>query len=238
MKIIENNPFLKPTFYYLNELNYILKNNYTFQLSYVYFSNLFKQFTIPILEDNIQKLKTTTLNFGDAQSIKFAFNTNLSFLQEKLSFNINAALNFDTYNGTLTNNPIHINNFNYNSSINMYLNLSKNKSLAIFTDFNYQSPFKSVEYEVLNTISSLSFGLRKNFSKKLSLFVYLNDVYNGSSILKVNNTLNGFITKNYAEINQFNQSASIRLTYKLGNFNVKSNKERNKANDDLKNRIR
>ena len=147
-------------------------------------------------------------------------------------------MNFDTYNGTLTNNPIHINNFNYNSSINMYLNLSKNKSLAIFTDFNYQSPFKSVEYEGLNTISSLSFGLRKNFSKKLSLFVYLNDVYNGSSILKVNNTLNGFITKNYAEINQFNQSASIHLTYKLGNFNVKSNKERNKANDDLKNRIR
>ena len=233
----ENNPFLQPVIFYNGEFSYTLKNKHSFIFAYSIADNHYSNFTIPIIENNIPKLKSTYLNYGKASSIDFTINLNESFLKNIWECSFTPSFDYTIYkiNNTILL-PTNIKNFNYNIILDNTIYISKKKKWTAFLTFNLLSKYEDISERKTNTSSHLDIAIKKIITKNVSIFLSLNDIYNGSSVSNKFQKPNRIVYSNYQETNTYNQSFTVRIKYILGNRRVKQTKERNTANEELKGR--
>ncbi len=232
----ENNPFLKPVLYYNTELSYTYNNKWTLTGSYSYGRNHSSSFVIPVIEDNIQKLKSTSLNYGKVRSVGLVLYTNHSFYKGVWQLQFTASYGYNQYLSNTPLVPVSISNHNCTIYISNILTISKKKAVTGFITFKYNSPLRNISSQTINATSFLDLAIRKTIQKRLSLMLFANDIYNGLSVIKRNIALNGILDKNYQTQNNYNWSFTVRISYQFGNFKVKKNKDRGIANDEIKGR--
>lgn len=113
--------------------------------------------------------------------------------------------------------------------------LTKKKDWMAFVTLHYNTPQQTIAAQTINGISNLDIMIKKTY-KNFSFYVYLADIYNGSSKVWQSLFANPFFTANNSFNNTYNRSISLNLAYQLGNRNVKTVSERNIANQDIKKR--
>jgi hypothetical protein len=232
---IENNPFLQPSLMYNNELSYVYNNKYTLTVSWMSAKNRYAHFVIPVEESNSSKLKETFLNYGSVNSLSLVLNGNKSLLKGFWEVYVTASYNYGRYSGNVARQSIDVRNNTFNLYYDNYIYLSKKEKLTGFVTFKYNGSSKDINGSTLNATTALDLELKKVY-KKFSLYVIASDVYNGSSIIKTNQYATYLLTRNYAVSNTFNRSLLLKVRYNFGNNQLKANKNRNTANQEIKNR--
>jgi hypothetical protein len=231
----ENNPFLQPSLTWNNELSYLLNSRFSFALSYMVAEQRYANFVVPVEESNAVKMKETYLNYGREKGLSFVFNGNQPLFKGFWEIYLTTWFTFNRYTGTVAGKDINVENRNFNFLYDNYIYLSKKKGWMGFVTFRYNGPVKDMSGAVINATTSLDLELKKTF-KKFTFYLIAGDVYNGSSFVKTNQFANSMLQRNYAETNTYNRSVLFKVRYSFGNGQLKSNKERNTANEDIKNR--
>jgi iron complex outermembrane recepter protein len=232
---IENNPFLQPSLIYNNELSYIYNNKYTLTASWMAAKNKYASFVIPVEESNSSKLKETFLNYGTVKSLSLVLNANKSLFKGFWEVYITASYIYGKYSGKVADQPFDVRNNNFNLFFDNYIYLSRKSKWTGFVTFKYNGSSKDINGSTMNATTALDLELKKVY-RKFSFYVIASDVYNGSSILKTNQYATYLLTGNYAESNTYNRSVLFKVRYGFGNNKLKTNKNRNTANQDIKNR--
>ncbi|HYC29631.1 MAG TPA: outer membrane beta-barrel family protein, partial [Chitinophagaceae bacterium] len=231
----ENNPFLQPTLLLVNELSYLFKQRYSISLTYSGTKNSNAKFVIPVTEDNTLKFKETLLNYGTIHQLSVVFSTSINLLKGKWQMYVTPYYNHVVYSGTVGPNKVRVVNNDFNIIADNYFQLSKNKTLAAFLTFNYYGPSKDIAAERTNSLSSLTFQLRKTINK-FSFSLIASDIYNGKSRTKSNLYANYLLSNNYVDRFSYTRAIQFKIRYSFGNSNLAATKNRNTANQDIRNR--
>ena len=176
----ENNSFLQPVMIDNVELSYTSMSKYIFSLTYSNSSNSYNNFTLPIVENGINKLKSTYYNYGNVRSLNFLVNIRQSFFKNFWEFNLTPLYNYSKYYGKTPEVPVNITNHSFNLYFNNNLYISRKQKWTGFVTFRYSSPVSDISSQRLNGISSLNLEIKK-VVKKISFNLIFSDVYNGSS---------------------------------------------------------
>jgi hypothetical protein len=197
--------------------------------------NRYASFVIPVEENKSSKLKETFLNYGTVNSLNLVLNANKSLFKGFWEVYITASYIYGKYSGKVADQPIDVRNNNFNLFFDNYIYLSRKSKWTGFMTFKYNGSSKDINGSTMNATTALDLELKKVY-KKFSFYVIASDVYNGSSILKTNQYVTYLLTRNYAESNTYNKSLLFKVRYNFGNNQLKANKNRNTANQDIKNR--
>lgn len=231
----ENNPFLQPTLLLVNELSYLFKRRYSLSITFSGTKNSSARFVIPVVEDSAVKLKETLLNYGTIRQVSVVFNTSFNFFKGKWQLYITPYFNHVVYAGSVGINRVHVVNNDFNLIADNYFQLSKDKTWAAFLTFNYNSPTKDISSERVNTLSSLTLQLRKTI-KQFTLSLIASDIYNGKSHTESNLYANYLLTRNHVDRHSYTQAIQFKIRYSFGNNNLAGTRNRNTANQDIRNR--
>ena len=231
----ENNPFLQPSLFYNHDLSYTYNSKYSADLSYSVADNSYSSFVIPVEEDNTAKLKETYLNYGSAKNLSLVLNASQSFFKDFWEVYLTPYLNYARYRGEVSGSNIDIESYNFNLVYDNYFFLSRKAKWTAFLTFKYNGRNKDISGSVLNATTSLDFELKKVY-KKLSFYLIATDLFNGSSVIKNNQYANYLLVQNYSATNSYNRSVLLKVRYSFGNNQLKGNKDRNTANQEIRNR--
>lgn len=231
----ENDPYLQPTIAYNLELSYLFKNVYTFNLSYNHSNNSFSNFTVPFIEAGTAKVKNTFLNYGQVNN----FYLNVSYnkvifkvwdlsITPSYKYSVSRSFNFFT--------PLHITNSAVSLNIYNSISISPKNKLSGTVTFQFDSKQRTINNEVLNNLSSLDISLKKVIGS-FSLYLYLNDIYNGTSKVRNRLTAGGELNSNQSNYNYYNRAFSMKIRYVFGNKGINKSRNRGSANDEIKSRI-
>jgi hypothetical protein len=230
----ENNPFLQPTLLLVNELSYLYNRKYSLSVTYSATKNSNARFIIPVVDTTL-KFKETLLNYGTIRQVSVVFNTNFSFLKGKWQLYVTPYFNHVVYSGNVAGNRVHVVNNDINLVADNYFQLSKDKTWAAFLTFNFNSPTRDIAAERINSLSSLTFQLRKTI-KKLTLSIIASDIYNGKSHTESNLYANYLLSGNHIDRHSYTRAIQFKVRYSFGNSNLTATRNRNTANQDIRNR--
>lgn len=231
---VENNPFLQPTLLFVNELSYLYNRRYSFSVTYSATKNSNARFVIPFIDTTL-KFKETLLNYGTIRQVSIVFNTNFNFFKGKWQLYITPYYNHVVYSGHIAGRRVHVVNNDLNLIADNYFQLSKNRTWAGFLTYNFNGPTRDISAERINTLSSLTVQLRKTI-KKFTLSVIASDIYNGKSRTKSNLYANYLLSGNYADRLSYTRAIQFKVRYGFGNNNLTGTRNRNTANQDIRNR--
>ena len=231
----ENNPFLQPSLFYTGELDYTFHGQYSAQLSYTIEDNSYASFVLPADGSNSDQLKQTYLNYGAVKYLQFLLNVNQKFFEGLWEVNLSPYINYNLYNGNGKPITSDVKNLNFNLLYDNTIFLSKKNKWTAFITFKYNGPVKNISGSQLNSTSSIDLEFKKVINK-FSLYLIVTDLYNGSSTLRNNQYANILLSQNYAVTNTYNRSLLLKVRYSFGNNKLKGNKNRNTANEEIKNR--
>jgi iron complex outermembrane receptor protein len=231
----ENNPFLQPSLFYTGELDYTFHGQYSAQLSYIIEDNSYASFVLPADGSNSDQLKQTYLNYGTVKYLEFLLNVNQNFFGDLWEVNLSPYINYNLYNGNGKPITSDVKNLNFNVLYDNTIFLSKKNKWTAFVTFKYNGLIKNISGSQLNPTSSLDLEFKKVINK-FSLYLIVTDLYNGSSTLRNNQYANILLSQNYAVTNTYNRSLLLKVRYSFGNNKLKGNKNRNTANEEIKNR--
>lgn len=235
---VENNPFLQPVIYYNGEAMYALLNKYFFSAGYSFYKNQYTNFIIPVVEDGQSKLKSTYLNYGNADNLYCSF-----FMQQKIKkyweVNFSATINYATFKvkqEDATAGAGNVYNLNYSFSMNNTLYLSPKKKWTAFAWLKYNSPLENIAYDRKNALFSFDLGLKKVVNK-VSVSLFITDIFYTNAKSTLVYQPNAAYLYNRLIQDNFTRSASLTIGYFLGNNKLRTNKNRNAANEEIKSRI-
>lgn len=227
----ENNPFLEPSVFLGNELTYLFKQKYSLSLNYAVAHNSFSQFTIPVQGNQI---KTTYLNYGSVNNLSVVLYGSQTLVSKIWDMYLTPYFNYGHYSGTIASSNINVTNKNINVVIDNAVYLPKN--YTAYLTFKYFGTSQDISQRTLNATSTLNFSIRK-VAKHFTYMLFVNDILNSSSVNSYDRFTNYLLTRNYANIDRFNRSLSVQVRYSFGNSKLAGNKNRNTANEELKNRV-
>lgn len=236
----ENNPFLQPVTYYNAEMMYALKNRYFISGGHTLYLNQYTRFVVPHNTNGENALKSTYLNYGEWRSTYFTAYSRQQTLQGKLSMNIAASVYHAQFIAQKSLQGIgfrNIQNWNFNASFNSIYTLSEKNGWTGFLYFQYNSPIRSISLERENALASLDIGLRKTFGN-ISASFFLTDIFNTNSLSTNIYEPNQAYHYNKHTARNFTRTASLTLSYFLGNNKLKTNKNKTSANEEIRNRVR
>lgn len=231
----ENNPFLAPSLTWNNELSYLFNSRFSFALSYMIAEQRYANFVVPVVESNVTKMKETYLNYGKEKGLNFVFNGNQPLFKGFWEVYLTTWFTVSHYTGSIAGVNMRVENRNFNFLYDNYIYLSKKKGWTGFVTFKYNGPTKDISGSVINSTTALDLELKKTY-KKFTFYLIAGDVYNGSSFVKTNQFANYMLQGNYAETNTYNRSLLFKVRYNFGNRQLKTNKERKTANEEIRNR--
>ncbi|AEV97238.1 hypothetical protein A4D02_17265 [Niastella koreensis] len=231
----ENNPFLQPMIYNNAEFSYTFNSRYIFLLSYYQTKNSYSRFVIPVEEDNTLKFKNTYLNYGNINSLDLTLNLNQPLWNHFWEIYFSPTLSYASYKSTSPLVNADITNYNYSLFWDNYVFLSRKKQWTAFLTFKYNSSSKDISGETINATSSLDLMIKK-VVRKFSLYLMVNDLYNGSSIYKNHLYANSLLAENFTRTNYYNRSVSLKVRYIFGNKQLKGNRNKGAANDEIRRR--
>lgn len=230
----ENNPFLQPTLLLVNEFSYLFNRKYSFSITYSATKNSNARFVVPVI-DTAVNLKETLLNYGTIRQVSIVFNTSFSFLKGKWQLYVTPYFNHVVYSGRVGDQRIKIINNDINVIADNYFQLSRDKTWAAFATFNFNGPSRNIAAERLNSLSSLVLQLRKSIGK-FTLSLIASDIYNGKSRTRSDLYANYLLTGNYVDRFSYTRAIQFKVRYSFGNNNLTATRNRNTANQDIRNR--
>lgn len=254
----QNNPFVKASSTYNQELTYMYKNSYFLILNHSYFKDVITQVPLqgyPVSPDGTQGannvLRYIRTNFGDKQEMSAMFGIQKSFFKQYLTTNFNIGVQHNINNGSLDTDPTTGDRFkNDKGDFVTYANSTQSTSIVIqtnntirldknktwFLGVNYFFVDKQqIELGMLKNLMSLDLSIKKNWND-WTFALNLNDVLRTNVVEIEDYQDNG--NYNYVKNDQFRRGGTFSITYTFGNQKVKKVRDIESASDEIKNRTR
>ncbi|WP_415325352.1 TonB-dependent receptor domain-containing protein [Chryseobacterium sp. MMS23-Vi53] len=245
----QNNPFVKASSTYNQELTYMYKNSYFLILNHTYEKDQITQ--VPLQKtymdkDNMERVRLAYIrtNFGDKQEMSAMVGVQKSLFKQYLTLNFNAGVQHNINNGTLDTDPTtgevfdtYINNRKSTSFVvtsNNTLRLDKKKTWFLGVNFFYVDK-QQIELGMLKNLMSLDLSIKKNWND-WTFAVNVNDVLRTNVVEIEDRQDNG--NYNYIKNDMYRRSLSVSITYNFGNQKVKKVRDIESASDAIKNRTR
>lgn len=207
------NQFLKPSFSDNVELSYVLKNNFTTTLYFTHTADSW---------DRIQKIEngnkfTTTENFFTENQTGISVNYSFNKLRW-LESNIFLTGFYNQSTSKRSDLSIFPASFGANLNVNNSIYLRKDKNLAFTLGYWMDLPSKRGITDI-DFSNNLYAGLKLNLlQKNLMINLSVNDIFN-TQAYKGRESYSNF-TSNF-KYKGLSQSATLSVTYKFGNNNIK-----------------
>ncbi|ALR31700.1 TonB-dependent receptor [Chryseobacterium sp. IHB B 17019] len=246
----QNNPFVKASSTYNQELTYMYKNSYFFILNHTYVKDQITQ--VPLQRSYIDpktnqeriQLAYIRTNFGDKQEMSAMVGIQKTFFKQYLTTNFNVGVQHNINDGFLNTDPTtgqvfddYINNRKSTSVViqtNNTLRLDKKKTWFLGANFFYIDK-QQIELGVLKNLMSLDLSLKKNWND-WTFAVNVNDVLRTNIVEIEDFQDNG--NYNYIRNDQYRRNLTVSITYNFGNQKVKKVRDIESASDAIKNRTR
>ncbi len=244
----QNNPFVKASSTYNQELTYMFKNSYFLILNHSYFKDVITQ--VPLQRDIVKDDKTyrqlayIRTNFGDKQEMSAMLGMQKTFFNQYLTTNFNIGLQHNINKGTLNTDPTtgqifdtYINNRESSSVViqtNNTIRLDKKKTWFLGINYFYVDK-QQIELGMLKDLMSLDISIKKNWND-WTFALNLEDVLRTNIVEIEDSQANG--NYNYVKNDQYNRGGTFSITYNFGNQKVKKMRDINGASDAIKSRTR
>ncbi|MFC3160511.1 outer membrane beta-barrel protein [Chryseobacterium arachidis] len=244
----QNNPFVKASSTYNQELTYMYKNSYFLILNHSYQKDQITQ--VPLqkryTKDGMERVRLAYIrtNFGDRQEMSAMLGVQKSLFKQYLTLNFNAGVQYNINNGTLDTDPTtgevfdtYINNRKSASFIvtsNNTIRLDKKKTWFLGVNYFYVDK-QQIELGMLKNLMSLDLSIKKNWND-WTFAVNVNDVLRTNVVEIEDYQDNG--NYNYIKNDMYRRSVSVSITYSFGNQKVKKVRDIEAASDAIKNRTR
>ncbi|MGG7470620.1 TonB-dependent receptor domain-containing protein [Chryseobacterium arthrosphaerae] len=254
----QNNPFVKASSTYNQELTYMYKNSYFLILNHSYIQDAITQVPLqgyPVSPDGTvgenPVLRYIRTNFGNKQEMSAMVGIQKSFFKQYWTTNFNIGVQHNINNGSLDTDPTTGDRFkNKEGEYIVYTNKTNSTSLLIQTNntirldkaktwfFGLNYFFvdrQQIELGSLKNLMSLDLSIKKLWND-WTFAVNVNDILN-TNIVKIEDyQANG--NYNYIHQNRYNRSVTVSLTYNFGNKKVKKVRDIEGASDSIKSRTR
>jgi hypothetical protein len=244
----QNNPFVKASSTYNQEMTYMFKNSYFLILNHSLYKDVITQ--VP-LQRNIERdgktyrqLAYIRTNFGDKQEMSAMLGMQKTFFKKTLTTNFNIGFQHNINNGTLNTDPttgiIFDTYINKNKSTsltiqtNNTLSLDKKKTWFLGVNYFYVDQ-QQIELGMLKNLMSLDISIKKNWND-WTFALNLEDVLRTNIVEIEDYQTNG--NYNYVKNDQFNRGGTFSITYNFGNQKVKKIRNIEAASDAIKSRTR
>lgn len=220
------NSELKPGISHQLELQYILKNKYSFSITYSVDKNQIYQTPIQNNEDTSTILTPTNIN----KSTMLSFSSNLSFQPAKWwELNVNGIFSYNKLNDNMVNIASDI----WSGQLVTSNVFSLPKALKLELTTNYSTPFIQGPYKTLDLFTT-SLGISKSFyENRLKVSLVGNDIFRTYTVKN-----RSIIENQVSRIIQNFDTHWIRLglVYKLTKGIKKRSSESDKLTEELKSR--
>lgn len=254
----QNNPFVKASSTYNQELTYMFKNSYFLILNHSFFKDVITQVPLQgyaksmdgkITEQNV--LRYIRTNFGDKQEMSAMLGMNKTFFNQYLTMNFNVGVQHNVNNGSLSVDPtngdifldkegkqiVYSNNIKSTSILiqtNNTIRLDKKKTWFLGVNYFFVDK-QQIELGMLKNLSSLDVSLKKNWND-WTFALNITDVLRTNIVEIEDYQANG--NYNYVRNDQFRRGGTFSITYNFGNQKVKKVRNIEGASDDIKSRTR
>jgi iron complex outermembrane receptor protein len=240
---VQNNPFMKASQYYNQELNYMYKNTYFLVLNTSLVKDASDQIPLQKVENGNTVLRYIRTNFGDKQEFSATLGFQKNFYNGIWSANYTTTFGHNVFKGSVDTDPITGETFpafNLNKSTNLFhiqannnIRLSSKKDLFLGVNYFYLEP-QQISIGKLSTIQSLDISVRKIWNNWTFLFE-ANDVLNTGSKYNITDIQsNGYY--NNVRKNEYRRMLALTATYTFGNQKTQKARNIEGANKDIKNR--
>lgn len=244
----QNNPFVKASSSYNQELTYMFKNSYFLILNHSLFKDVITQ--VPLQRDIVRdgvtyrQLAYIRTNFGDKQEMAAMIGMQKQFFKKTLTTNFNIGFQHNINDGSLNTDPTtgavfdtYVNQNRSTSLIiqtNNTLSLDKKKTWFLGANFFYVDK-QQIELGMLKNLASLDLSIKKNWND-WTFALNVNDVLRTNIVEIEDYQANG--NYNYVMNDQFRRGGTLSITYNFGNQKVKKVRNIEGASDSIKNRTR
>ncbi len=240
---VQNNPFMKASQYYNQELNYMYKNTYFLVLNTSLVKDASDQIPLQKVENGNTVLRYIRTNFGDKQEFSATLGFQKNFYNGIWSANYTTTFGHNVFKGSVDTDPITGETFpafNLNKSTNLFhiqannnIRLSSKKDLFLGVNYFYLAP-QQISIGKLSTIQSLDISVRKIWNNWTFLFE-ANDVLNTGSKYNITDIQNNGYYNNVRK-NEYRRMLALTATYTFGNQKTQKARNIEGANKDIKNR--
>ncbi|MBW8524656.1 TonB-dependent receptor [Chryseobacterium chendengshani] len=254
----QNNPFVKASSTYNQELTYMYKSSYFLILNHSYFKDQITQVPLQgyaksmdgtISEQNV--LRYIRTNFGDKQEMSAMLGIQKSFFKQYLTLNFNIGVQHNVNNGVLAADPtngdifldkdgnqiVYRNNIKSTSVLiqtNNTIRLDKKKTWFLGVNYFYVDK-QQIELGMLKDLMSLDLSIKKNWND-WTFALNVNDVLKTNVVEIEDYQANG--NYNYVKNDQYRFGGTFSITYNFGNQKVKKVRDIEGASDAIKSRTR
>jgi iron complex outermembrane receptor protein len=131
---VQNNPFMKASAVYSQELNYMFKNSYFFIISHKYYKDVILQIPlqgqINMNGNPVNVLRYIRTNFGDHQELNFTIGFQKSFFKQYWNTNVSLGIQHNINNGTIDTDPL------TGEKFPAYINTRKSNGITVVVNNN------------------------------------------------------------------------------------------------------
>lgn len=244
----QNNPFVKSSSTYNQELTYMLKSSYFLILNHSYFKDIITQVPLQreIIRDGVayRQLAYIRTNFGDKQEMSAMLGMQKTFFKQYLTMNFNIGVQHNINNGTLNTDPTtgqvfdtYINKTKSTSMViqtNNTIRLDKKKTWFLGVNYFYVDK-QQIELGMLKNLMSLDLSIKKNWND-WTFALNVTDVLKTNVVEIEDYQSSG--NYNYVKNDQYRRGMTFSITYNFGNQKVKKVRDIEGASDAIKSRTR
>lgn len=244
----QNNPFVKSSSTYNQELTYMLKSSYFLILNHSYFKDIITQVPLQreIIRDGVayRQLAYIRTNFGDKQEMSAMLGMQKTFFKQYLTTNFNIGVQHNINNGTLDTDPTtgqvfdtYINKTKSTSMViqtNNTIRLDKKKTWFLGVNYFYVDK-QQIELGMLKNLMSLDLSIKKNWND-WTFSLNVTDVLK-TNIVEIEDYQSSG-NYNYVKNDQFRRGMTFSMVYNFGNQKVKKVRDIEGASDAIKSRTR
>ena len=238
----QNNPFVKASSVYSQELTYMYKNSYFLILSHSLYQDNITEVPLQGVINGQNQLRYIRTNFGDQQEMSAMVGLQKSFFKGILTTNFNVGVQHNINDGSLSVDPITGDVFplyeNKNSSTsfvvqtNNNIRLDQKKTWFLGANYFYINK-QQIELGTLDGLMRLDLNLKKVWNQ-WTFSLGVDDVFNSYMIKIEDYQKNG--NYNYVDQNQYKRGVKLTIVYNFGNQKVKKVRDIDSADKDIKNR--
>ncbi|WP_223608814.1 TonB-dependent receptor [Chryseobacterium sp. OSA05B] len=244
----QNNPFVKSSSTYNQELTYMFKSSYFLILNHSYFKDIITQVPLQreIERDHVKyrQLAYIRTNFGDKQEMSAMVGMQKTFFKQYLTTNFNIGVQHNINNGTLNTDPTtgqvfdtYINKTKSTSMViqsNNTIRLDKKKTWFLGVNYFYVDK-QQIELGMLKNLMSLDLSIKKNWND-WTFSLNVTDVLRTNVVEIEDYQSSG--NYNYVKNDQFRRGMTFSIVYNFGNQKVKKVRDIEGASDAIKSRTR
>lgn len=244
----QNNPFVKASSTYNQELTYMFKNSYFLIVNHSLEKDIITQVPLQrnIVRDGVtyRQLAYIRTNFGDKQEMSAMLGMQKTFFKQYLTTNFNIGVQHNINDGMLSADPTtgevfdtYINTTKSTSFViqtNNTIRLDKKKTWFLGVNYFYVDQ-QQIELGMLKNLMSLDLSIKKNWND-WTFALNVNDVLRTNIVEIEDYQASG--NYNYIKNDQFKRGGTFSITYNFGNQKVKKVRNIEAASDAIKNRTR